>query len=294
MFEKLLPELKTNVLLKDYTTFKIGGPAKYFCIVKTKHELIKAIKMARTSNLPFFILGGGSKLLVSDNGFNGVVIKNEIHEIEIKEGVNIYAGAGALLWDTVRFALKQSLSGIEWAIGIPGTIGGAVRGNAAAFNGFMKDIVKSVQALDCLTLKVKEFSNEECQFSVKNSIFKQNKNLIILSAEIQLKKGNQDESKKKIQEYLKLRKQKQPLEFASAGCIFVNPESEPAGLLIDKCGLKGTVIGNAQISEKHANFIVNLGDAKADDVLQLIQLAKEKVSKKFSIELIEEIQYLGF
>jgi len=297
-------KFKRNVLLKDYTTFKIGGPAKYFYIAKTKTELIEAIKKAKKIKLPFFILGGGSNLLVSDKGFNGLVIK-------FGQPLSSYVSKG-----------------LEWAVGIPGTVQGAVCSNAGAFKKSMKDVVESVEVFDTETGKVKIFKNKDCQFSYRDSIFRKNKNLIILSAALQLKKGNKKVIKNKIKKNLEQRKQTQPLNFPSAGSIFKNLPAFPAGFLveedkssslpfavarvfrgeedkssslpfavarvIEKCGLKGKKIGKVKISEKHANFILNLGKGKAKDVIKLIKLIKKKVKNKFKINLEEEIQFLGF
>jgi len=306
--KKILPGLKTNIELKKHTTFKIGGPAKYFFIAKTKEGLIKAIKTAKEFNLPFFILGGGSNLLVSDKGYKGLVIKT-----------------GKPLFSYIS-------KGLEWAVGIPGTIEGAVYGNAGVFEKSMKDAVESVEVLDAETGKIKVFKNRDCQFTYRDSIFKRNKNLIILSVKIKPKKSNP----KKIKEYLNYKKETQPLNFPSAGCAFKNPKLTsknqkllrkfpefkkliregmiPAAFLIEKCGLKGKKTGRAEFSKKHANFIVNLGGvhphtkrtprlaqknkicvrcgvgARAKDVLKLMKLAKQKVKNKFGIDLQEEIQ----
>ena len=286
-------KFKKNVLLKNHTTFRIGGSAKYFFVAKTKEELIEAINLAKKLNpspfpkgdrvkLPFFILGGGSNILVSDRGFNGLVIK-----------------------------FGQSLSsyiskGLEWAVGIPGTIQGAVCSNAGAFKKSMKDVVKEVEVFDIKTGKIKIFKNKDCKFGYRDSIFKHKKNLIILSVRIKVKKSDP----KKIKQYLDYRKKIQPLNLPSAGSVFKNPPGFSAGelgeedkssssafaaaRLIEKCNLKGKRIGNVKISEKHANFIVNLGNGKAKDVKKLINSIKKKVKNKFNIELEEEIQYLGF
>lgn len=246
--------IKKNILLAPYTTFKIGGKAKYFYEAKNREDLIKAIKWAKAAKgLPYFILGGGSNILISDKGFDGLVIKLSI------------GNAGVLLSKLVDESIKAGLTGLEWAVGIPGTVGGAVKGNASAFGVSMSDIVKSV----------KRYKD------------------IILSVELELKKGNRKKSQKLIQEYLEYRKKSQPMEFPSAGCIFKNPEGDFAGRLIDQCGLKGTKIGKAMISKKHGNFIVNQGNAKAADVKKLIDLCKKKVKQKFGIELEEEIEYVG-
>ena len=291
--KKLLPEIKTNIPLKNYTTFKIGGPAKYFYTVKTKEDLIKATRMAKKNNLPFFILGGGSNLLVSDKGFEGLVIRIKNQESRIKNQA-IYVEAGVLLSNLVNTTLENDLSGLEWAIGIPGTAGGAIRGNAGAFKKSMKDVIKQVEVFDLKTEKIKILKNEDCQFEYRDSIFKKTPNLIILSAILKLKKGDKRETEKKMKENLDYRKKYQPLNVCSAGSIFKNPKNLFAGELIEKCGLKGRKIGEAQISKKHANFIENLGEAKAEDVRKLINLIKEKVKENFGVELKEEIQFLGF
>ena len=284
---KELSGVKRNVRLVSYTTFKIGGKAKYFFVAKTKEDLIEAVKTANKLRLPFFILGGGSNILVSNKGFNGLVIK-------FGQPLSAYVSKG-----------------LEWAVGIPGTIQGAVWGNAGAFKKSMKDVVESVEVFDIKTGKVKIFKNKDCRFSYRNSIFRKKKNLIILSVKIKPKKS----SSKKIKQYLDSRKKTQPLSFPSAGSIFKNkklkiknkkllkefPELKefnkrkliPAGFLIEKCNLKGRRIENVKISEKHANFIVNLGQGRAKDVKKLINLAKQKVKNKFKIKLEEEISILS-
>jgi len=315
-FKKLLPGLKKNVSLKNYTTFKIGGPAKYFFETKNKKDLIKAILVAKSKKLPFFILGGGSNILVSDKGYKGLIIKIKNQKSKIKntnqKSKIIETESDALLSQIVALALKNSLTGLEWAIGIPGTVGGAIYGNAGAFKKSMKDITKTVTVLEIKNQKsnIKNLRNKDCKFCYRNSIFKQKKNLIILSATLQLKKGNKLKIEKRIKEYLNYRKETQPLNFPSAGSVFKNPKNFSAGelgeedkssslsfaaaRLIEECGLKGKRIGNVKISEKHANFIVNLGGGKAKDVKKLINLAKKKVKEKFGITLEEEICYLGF
>jgi len=257
-------KFRKNVPLKNYTTFKIGGPAKYFFEAKRKEELIEAIKLAKKLELPFFILGGGSNLLVSDKGFDGLVIK-------FGQPLSSYVSKG-----------------LEWAVGIPGTVQGAVYSNAGAFKKSMKDVVKEVEIFDTKTEKIKNFKSKDCKFGYRDSIFKKNKNLIILSIKIKSKKSN----RKKIKQYLDYRKKTQPLNFPSAGSIFKNPRGFFAADLIERCGLRGKRIGKVKISEKHANFIVNLRNGKAKDVKKLIKLAKQKVKSKFGIVLKEEIVVL--
>lgn len=313
--EKILPGIKKNILLKNHTTFQIGGPAKYFFVAKTKEDLIEAIKKAKKCHLPFFILGRGSNILVSDKGFKGLVIKTENRNLEI-DNLTIRAGAGLSLSKLVNVSIRKSLTGLEWAAGIPGMVGGAIYGNTGAFGKSIADSLKEVTVLEIKNSKpkIKNLSKKNCHFSYKNSIFKQGKNLVILSAKFQLKKGNRSEIKKRIKEYLNYRKEHHPLTFPSAGCIFKNPKLKirdqkllksfpelrkfsrrkeiPAGWLIEESNLKGKKIGDVKISEKHANFIINLGNGKAKDVKRLINLAKQKVKNKFGIVLKEEIEFL--
>lgn len=297
-----LSDIKKNVRLAPYTTFKIGGEAKYFFVAKNKEDLIETIRAAKKFKSPLFILGGGSNILVADEGFGGLVIKIKNLKSKIK-GNNIFVEAGTPLSKIVNVALKNNLTGLEWAVGIPGTIGGAIYGNAGAFGKSISDAVREVEVYDIKNEKAKILKKQDCQFAYRDSIFKKNdlradlrskKNLIILSAKIQLQKDDKKEIKRRIKEFLEYRKENQPLNFPSAGSIFKNPQSVSAGELIKKCGLKGKKIRKAQISKKHANFILNLGGASAGDVKKLIEFTKQKVKEKFGIKLEEEICYLGF
>jgi len=308
---RALPGVQKNILLKDYTSYKIGGPAKYFFVAKTKEDLLVAVKTAKNFALPIFILGGGSNLLISEKGFKGLVIKADISDIEF-QGNKAFVGAGVNLTKLAYLAADNGLSGLEWAAGIPGTIGGAVYGHAQAFGMKISDIVKSVETINLETLEVHNFTKEQCQFSLKDSIFKQSKNWLIVSAVLEFKNKDAQQVKNQIKEFLEYRRDKHPMEFPSVGSTFINPEkidekliskypeiegfikngAIPAGYLIAKSGLAGKKIGNAQISEKHANFIINLGGAKADDVLALINLAKKKVKKTFGVDLEPEVQFV--
>jgi len=328
--EKNLPGIRRNILLKDYTTFRIGGRAKYFFSAQTKKDLILAVKVAKKNKLPFFVLGGGSNLLVSDKEFKGLIIKIKNQELKVKNN-KIFVEAGVVLNQLVNTALKNNLSGLEWAAGIPGTVGGAICENAGAFNKSTRDLVKNVEVLEVANCKIKILNNKDCNFRYRDSIFKHKKNLIVLSTTFQLKKINRKEIKERIKKYLNYRKETQPLNYPSAGSIFKNPKgfsdgklgeedkssslsfaaasfaaarqgeedkssslSFAAARMIEECGLKGKRIGNVKISEKHANFIVNLGQGEAKDVKKLIELAKKRVKNKFGIDLKEEICYLGF
>jgi UDP-N-acetylmuramate dehydrogenase len=296
----MMEKFEKDVLLKDYTTFKIGGPAKYFFPAKTKQDLISAIKTAKQNDLPFFILGSGSNLLVNDKGYDGLIIKMENSKIESfdnEENPRIYAEAGALLNFLVAQTIKNSLSGMEWATGIPGTVGGAVAGNAGAFEISMSNVVKSVEVFDISQFseaglpKIRIFKNQDCEFKYRDSIFKHNENLIIFSANLELKIGDAEKIKTRIKEFLDSRESTNIL-FPSAGSVFKNPKGYSAGKLIEQCGLKGKKAGDIQILEKHCNFFVNLGNGKASDVLELINLAKQSVKQKFRIDLQEEIVIL--
>ncbi len=309
--KETLSTIQFNVSLKNHSTFRIGGKAKYFFVAKTKKDLILAVNIAKKLSLPFYLLGGGSKLLISDKGFDGLIIKVKNSKFKL-EGNEIFAEAGVSLEKITKLAAENSLSGLEWAAGIPGTVGGAIRGNAGAWGISMKDIVKEVEVFDVKKQKIVFFNNKDCKFGYRTSVFKENPNLVVLSCKISLKKGNKEKSKQEMKEYIEYRKKHHPLAFPSVGSIFENftPSSDkifelypeflqfkknkeiPAGFLIAECGLVGKRIGDVKISEKHSNFIINVGDGKAEDVKKLIKLAKEKVKERFGIELKEEIQYL--
>jgi len=316
-------KIERNVLLKNFTTFKIGGPARYFFVAKNKEEIKEAILWAKKKKLPFFILGGGSNVLFSDNGFNGLVIKMQNSNLKIQPPTKfwwgakfkIICGAGLPLMKLIFKSSEIRATGLENLAGIPGTLGGAIWGNAGAFGGEIGDLVEEVKILQIANGKwqIVNLKKEDCKFGYRESVFKKRKNWIILEATLKLKKGNKKEIKEKIKEILKLRKEKQPLEFPSAGSVFKNVPIEkvpkkirekfkekikdgflPAGVLIEAAGLKGFQIGGAKISEKHANFIVNIGNAKASDVIELIGTTKKEVKKRFKILLDEEIELVGF
>ncbi|MEK7566770.1 MAG: UDP-N-acetylmuramate dehydrogenase [Patescibacteria group bacterium] len=319
-----MPDIQENVSLAYHTVFKIGGPARYFCEIASADELAEAILWAKKNGSPFFILGAGSNVLVADGGYGGLVIKNRADKIELLGGSTakrrsnrLKADAGSSMAKVVAESVKAGLSGFEWAIGIPGTIGGSVRGNAGCFGSEIKDVVESVEAFDSEKTINYKLPTINCNFSYRHSLFKENSNLIILSATLKLKSGNPTESQKLISEYAKKRVSSQDIGAKCAGCIFKNVEwsrkdlsktefltrfpelkqfsnqkSIPAGFLIDRLGLKGHKIGGAQISLKHANYFINTGNASAEDVLTLIAVAKEKTQNHYGIYLEKEIQLL--
>ena len=280
--------LRKNEPLAKHTTLGIGGPADWFCEIKTIPKLVEIIKFCRRQNIPFFIFGDGSNLLVSDKGIRGIVIKMENGKWKM-ENERIIAEAGTPLKKLVQEAIKNSLSGLEFAVGIPGTIGGAVVGNAGTARKWIGDAVEKVEVLD-EEGKIKKISGTNCQFDYRSSRFQKSKE-IVLRVILRLTKDSQEKIKQRMKEFM-AKRTTQPKQNC-AGSIFKNPKEKPAGWLIEKCGLKGKRIGDAQISPKHANFIVNLGQANCQDVLKLISLAKKKVKQKFGIVLDEEIKIVG-
>ncbi len=281
-------KFKKNVLLKNYTTFKIGGPAEYFFVAKTEKDLINAVSKAKRQKLSFFVLGRGSNLLIPDKGLKGLVIKIDIQTFKKKDN-EIIVGAGFNLAELVNKTADLELSGLEWSVGIPGTIGGAIYGNAGSFEMSMKNIIKEVNIFDVKKGQIINLKNKDCKFSYRGSIFKKKNNLIIVSTVLKLKKKLKNKIKNKIKDYIIYKKTVQPLNYPSAGSIFKNPKGFIAGKLIEECGLKGKLIGGAKISDKHANFIVNFKNAKEKDVKKLISLVKKTVKSKFKINLEEEI-----
>jgi UDP-N-acetylmuramate dehydrogenase len=306
-----LKGLKQNIVLAKYTSYKIGGPADYFIRIKNREELMNAFNFASNNSLPTFILAGGSNVLFSDEGFRGIVIKIENKELKV-EGNEILAGAGILMNNLVSKSIEHGLAGLEWASGLPGTIGGAVRGNAGCFNGEIKDIIKEVDAVT-RNGEVRSYKNADCNFDYRESIFKHN-NEIIMSATFKLRPGNREKLKAIAFDHIKYRQMKHKLP--SCGSVFKNCPLDlipkeirerfkdkiktdpfpviPSGVLTAACGLVGKTIGGAKITEEHANIIVNFNNASASDIIELINLAKENVRQKFDVELQEEVQLIGF
>lgn len=309
--EQVLPGVQKHVLLAPYTTFRIGGHAKYFLIAETNEDITRAVEAAREINIPFFILAGGSNVLVSDKGFNGLVIYIQNTKFEIKKD-RMYAQAGVVFGTIVKEAGEQGLAGLEWAGGLPGSVGGAIRGNAGAFGGEVKDTLAEAECLDTEGT-IRTLSNAECKFSYRSSVFKE-KNWIVLSGTFQLQKGDKETIQRLAQEHIQYRKDRHPLEYPNAGSIFKNCNVKkmpapvqkqfrkkikedpfpviPAAVLVANAGLAGMRVGDAQISEKHTNYIVNRGNASSNDVLSLIKKVKNVIQKKFGVELEEEVTLL--
>ncbi|GIW66464.1 MAG: UDP-N-acetylenolpyruvoylglucosamine reductase [Candidatus Parcubacteria bacterium] len=304
-----------NISLKKLTTFKIGGKARFFVIINNLKELEEVINFIEKNRIRFFILGGGSNILFNDKGFDGLVIKPKFDILNFLENGEVIVGSSRLMPEIVYESCRLGYQGLEWAGGLPGEIGGAIRGNAGCFGYEIKDIIKEILAINLLNKKVKIFQNNECQFSYRSSFFKNNSEWLIIQSKLNLKNGVEPSILFKVMnEKIEYRKSKHPLEFPNAGSIFknilVNEATEelvdiankynvikndkiPTAFVLEYVGLKGRKIGGAKISEKHANFIINFNNAKSQDVLDLIYLAKETVQKKFNLQLKEEIEIIS-
>ncbi len=279
-----------NEMMKKHTSFKIGGPADFFIIIESVEELKAVLKFAKELDIPVTCIGNGSNLLIKDNGIRGLTIKLDFKDLTINED-EIEAGAGVPIPVLARKAYENGLSGLEFASGIPGTLGGAIKINAGAYGGEFKDVVDFTTYLDN-NLQIHTVSNEDQNFSYRNSRFN-NTDDIIISAKMKLKKENKDIIKAKMDELSAKRKDKQPINFPNAGSVFKRKNEYIAAEVIDKCGLKGYNIGDAYISDLHAGFIVNKGNATAQDVIQLIEYIKNTVHEKYNINLELEIKVIG-
>ena len=294
--QKIIPKEKIyiNEDMKKHTSFKIGGPAECLIKIENKVQLKNIFEIVKDFNIPLTIIGNGSNILVSDKGIKGIVLKIEIKKLEIQENnekVNVTVGSGEKLGIIAQKFLNQEIEGFEFASGIPGTIGGAIRMNAGAHGKEMKDIVKTVTYMD-RDGNIKKIENAEAEFKYRNSIFS-HKDYVIIETELELQKGNKEEISEKMQEYANFRKEKQPLEYPSAGSTFKRGEDFITAKLIDECGLKGYQIGGAQISEKHAGFIINKDNATAEDVMKLIEYTKEQRYHKFGKKIETEVEILN-
>lgn len=287
--KKIIGEkVKENVSLADYTSFKIGGPADLFYEAETENDLVRVLGVVREMKVPYFILGGGSNILVGDKGFRGLIIKLSNCELNTANDT-VLASAGVPMVVLLDECRENSLKGLEFMAGIPGTVGGAVRGNAGAWQKSVGERVLRVKILSDSD-EIKWIEHKDCSFTYRESRFKHNGE-IILAVEFKMNKGKKEEIEDQIKTYhdKRLGQPKEP----SAGCIFINPKPKSAGELIEECGLKGKQIGGGRISENHANFIINTGGAKASDVITLIEMSKQTVKEKFNIDLREEIVRVG-
>ncbi len=296
-FEKALNQIYSQRLLKnelmiEHTTFKLGGPARYFVRPETISELKQTIAVCNQWKMPFYIIGNGSNLLVSDKGYDGVVIQiyQTMDDISVKANC-IEVGAGALLSKVANVAKDASLTGLEFASGIPGTIGGALVMNAGAYGGEMKDVVTSVTMLTPQG-EIITGNNEFMEFGYRHSVAMEKK-YIILGATLCLDNGEKESIKSRMKELAAARKEKQPLEYPSAGSTFKRPEGYFAGKLIDDAGLRGYQYGGARVSDKHCGFVINVGDATSEDVVNLIEHVKKEVAEQFQVTIEPEVKFLG-
>lgn len=298
IYELLTNEIKQGIVkidepMRKHTNFKIGGNADVFVIAKNIEEIKCVIKFSKENNILLTILGNGSNVLVSDKGIRGIVLQVGTKEIKIEKQKNalVEVEAGVMLGALAQVLLKQSISGFEFAAGIPGSIGGAIRMNAGAYGGEMKDIVKDVTVLNEKG-EISVLTNEECEFSYRHSRFTDSKEIVI-KVTLKLPLGNEAEIKAKMDEYDQSRREKQPLNLPSAGSTFKRGSDFITAKLIDECGLKGYTSGDAQVSTLHAGFVVNLGNATAEDVLNVVNHVKQVVLEKTGKQIELEVELLG-
>ncbi|MBU1015335.1 UDP-N-acetylmuramate dehydrogenase [Patescibacteria group bacterium] len=312
LITQILPRVQTGVLLAPYTTFRIGGPAAYFFVAETKEDIVNSMRGAKEAGVRVFVLAGGSNVLVSDKGFDGLVVLNRDTSYSI-EGMVVRSHSGTSMEELVRGAGEAGLAGLEWAGGLPGSVGGAIRGNAGAFGGEIKDTLVSVEYLNEEgTIASKDAG--ACAFSYRSSCFKEN-GWAVLQGEFQLRKEDKKGIAAVVAEHIRYRQEHHPLEYPNAGSVFQNcdlaeiPASVgeefrekakndpfpvlPAAVLIAAAGLQGMRAGDAMVSEKHTNCIVNLGNASSEDVRALISSVQENIREKFGVELKQEIQYVA-
>lgn len=281
--------VKYNEPMSKHTTFKVGGIADTYITVNSKEKLLKVLELLKNEKIT--IIGNGSNLLVTDKGIRGIVLKYSANNCSIN-GKTVTVESGMTNARLANILLKQNLTGYEFAAGIPGTIGGAIVMNAGAYGKEMKDVVESTEFIDLETNKIETLKNEEQEFEYRKSIF-QNKKCIILSTTLKLEDGIKEEIEEKMKEYAEKRRSTQPLDMPSAGSTFKRGNGFITAKLIDEAGLKGYSIGGAQVSTKHAGFIVNKGNAKAKDIIELIKYIQDEIYKKFGEKIEPEIKIIG-
>lgn len=303
--------------MDKHTSFRVGGAARLYVVASTPEEIIQAVEAALSLDIPWYVYGGGSNMLVADEGYEGVIVQAANREIRI-EGDTVTADAGAITGLVARQTVAAGLGGFEWAVGVPGTIGGAVYGDAGCYGGEMRDVVVSVDAFRLSDRQRVTLTNEQCKFGYRFSYFKFEPHLIFRTTLKLAPSKDVEASKKRLEEIMQMRKDKQPLESSSAGCVFKNFEFSdekelellkrqmdvPQGMidkkqisvgwLIEQAGLMGMSVGEVEVSKKHGNFFINKGKARAQDILALISRIKMKVRDDLGIELHEEVQYVGF
>ena len=284
-------EIKIDENMSNHIHFKVGGPVDILLIPSKVNQVVETLKICKNENIPYFIIGNGSNLLVKDGGIRGVVIKlSNLLSIEVKDNT-IKASSGTLLEDVSKKAVENSLTGFEFACGIPGSIGGAVFMNAGAYDGEIKNVIKEAEVLD-RDGNIMVLSKKELELGYRTSKVMKD-NLLVLSATFELTKGDKEKIQERVNELTEKRESKQPLEYPSAGSTFKRPEGYFAGKLIQDAGLKGASVGGAAVSEKHSGFVINKDGATAEDVLNLIAHVQNEVKKQFGVELHTEVRIIG-
>ncbi|MDD6010600.1 MAG: UDP-N-acetylmuramate dehydrogenase [Lachnospiraceae bacterium] len=299
LFDKIKLYIPEDRLFRDepmhrHTTFRVGGRASLYVRVASSDELIQVINTAKNTSTDFFLIGNGSNLLVSDEGFDGIIIElgESMSEINVC-GNKLTCESGALLGRISSVAAKNALEGLEFASGIPGTLGGGLAMNAGAYGGELATVVETVCVLDPSDMCIKTYEASELNFGYRQSRIK-SEGLIVIYATLNLKAGDEETIRERIAEYSQRRRDKQPLEYASAGSTFKRPEGQYAGALIEAAGLKGLTVGGAEVSRKHAGFVINKGGATARDIYELIGIVRKRVLNNSGILLEPEVIMLGF
>lgn len=287
-------ECREDVPLSEYTTFKVGGLCRAMVHISSADALVKILGFLKTGEIPYYVLGRGSNVIASDKGYNGVILLmgSDFSGVRLINETDVFCEAGTSLSEICAFALKNELTGLEFAYGIPGTAGGALYMNAGAYGGEMKDVVVSARYVDG-KLNLREILSEDMNLSYRSSIFAENPGYIITDMTLRLRRGESGEIRSKMHELMGKRKEKQPLNFPSAGSTFKRPEGSYASLLIEQCGLKGVSVGGAEVSTKHSGFIVNKGNASAEDIIKLAGKVRSRVEKETGYVLELEPEILG-
>ncbi len=288
----LQEDIYTNEPMSKHTTFKIGGTSDIFVKLRNTEQIEKLLNLCKDKNVPIKIIGNGSNILVKDNGIRGVVAKICTNSYGFLDEETIRVDSGMLNSKVSRILLENSLTGFEFASGIPGTIGGAVKMNAGAYGSQMSDVVIKTKYIDLEDMQIKEINKEEQKFEYRKSIFSTTKRVII-DTTLKLEKADKEQIQEKINQNNESRRTKQPIDKPSAGSTFKRGEDFITAQLIDKCGLKGYTVGGAQVSTKHAGFVVNAGNATASDVIELMEIIKKKVQEKFNKNIDLEIEIIG-
>lgn len=285
-------KVKENVDLKNYNTYKVSTFAKYLVDVKNEESLVNLIKYLNDNKIKYLILGNGSNVVLPQEELDGVIVKlNGLNKIEIDDD-EVYVEAGVMLPKLVNETVNNCLVGLEWASGIPGTVGGAVVGNAGAYLSDIFSFIEEIRILEDGVIKT--INKNDVKYSYRHTSFKDKKNIIILGVKLKLNKGSSDEAFDLMKNRLERRISSQPLDYPNAGSVFRNPEGDFAGRLIEECGLKGKQIGGAMVSKKHANFIINYNNATCDDVRNLIKFVHDEVLKKTKVDLVIEQELIDW